>query len=145
MAMHETRLLRVVATIVAIALIGSGAAKLLGEPNSAVHFTAWGLPHWFLLLVGSFEVAGGVLLATPATTPVGSLILATIMVGAVWTHASHAEWGSLVPPAILLTVLMTIFRSTRARAIHLLGGALAGEVSSRSRDSAPSEVHRASV
>lgn len=127
MATKENRLTRVVATAVAIALIGSGVAKLVGEPNSAAHFMAWGLPRWFLLLVGTFEVAGGVLLVTPATRPIGSLVLGTIMVGAMWTHASQAEWGALVPPTLLLSVLMAIFRATRARAIHLLGGASAGQ------------------
>ena len=56
------------------------------------------------------------------TTPAGSLILSTIMVGALWAHAANGEWPHLVPAAVLLTLFLTIFRVNRARALHLLGG-----------------------
>ncbi|HEV2984106.1 MAG TPA: DoxX family protein, partial [Vicinamibacterales bacterium] len=73
--------------------------------------------------VGTFEIVGGMLLLVPATTPVGSLILSTIMVGALWTHAAQREWVDLVPVMVLLTLFLLIFRRNRSRAVQLLGGA----------------------
>jgi len=68
-------------------------------------------------------VLGGILLTVPATTPVGSLILSTIMVGALWAHAANSEWPQLAPVGVLLTLFLVIFRSNRSRAVRLLGGA----------------------
>jgi uncharacterized membrane protein YphA (DoxX/SURF4 family) len=85
-------------------------------------FVMVGLPPWFLALVGTFEVIGGALLTMPATAPVGSVILSTIMVGAFWTHAAHAAWTKLVPVAVLLVLFLMIFKRSRPRAVQLLGG-----------------------
>ena len=96
--------------------------KLAGQPGQVAAFAGWGLPAWFRALVGTFEVLGGALLIVPTTTPLGSLILSTIMVGAVWAHAANGEWPHMVPAFVLLTVFLTIFRTNRARAMRLLGG-----------------------
>jgi len=119
----ETRTVRILATILGVVLLVGGVSKLAGQAMQVTHFAGWGLPHWFLLLTGTFETAGGALLIVPATTPLGSLVLSTIMVGAVWTHAAHAEWPDVLPVVILLLLLMYVFRATRRRAIRLLGGA----------------------
>ena len=99
----------------------SGALKLVGEPHQVAAFARFGLPPWFRALTGSFELGGGVLLATPATTPAGSLILSTIMVGAIWAHAAAAEWTSLIPVTVLLILFLVIFHRTRSRAVRLIG------------------------
>jgi putative oxidoreductase len=119
----ERRWIRVVAVLLGLALCGGGASKLASQSTQVTHFIGWGLPRWFLMLVGTFEVIGGALLALPASRPVGSLILGTIMVGALWTHVVHAEWVEAAPVVLVFVLLMAIFRGTRARAIHLLGGA----------------------
>ena len=119
----ERRWIRVVAVLLGLALSAGGASKLASQSTQVTHFINWGLPHWFLLLVGTFEVIGGVLLALPASRPVGSLILGTIMVGALWTHVVHAEWVEAAPVVLVFALLMAIFRDTRPRAIRLLGGA----------------------
>jgi uncharacterized membrane protein YphA (DoxX/SURF4 family) len=112
----------VVAMVLGAVMSISGITKLVGESHQVAMFTLVGLPHWFLMLVGTFEVIGGILLLLPTTAPVGSLILGTIMVGALWTHAAQGEWTKLVPVIVLLTVLLLVFRSSRARAVQLLGG-----------------------
>jgi uncharacterized membrane protein YphA (DoxX/SURF4 family) len=119
----ERRWIRVVAVLLGLALGEGGASKLASQSTQVTHFIGWGLPHWFLMLVGTFEVIGGVLLALPASRPVGSLVLSTIMVGALWTHVVHAEWVETAPVVLVFALLMAIFRGTRARAIRLLGGA----------------------
>ena len=122
MAKSSGRAMSVVAGVLGLMLAVSGLTKLLGESHQVALFTIVGLPNWFLVLVGTFEVIGGILLLVPATTPVGSLMLSTIMVGALWTHAALGEWVNLLPVSVLLGLLLMIFRSNRWRAVRLLGG-----------------------
>ena len=123
MAQSHSRVMLVLAGLLGVAMIGGGAMKLIGQAGQVTAFAGWGLPAWFRALVGTFEVLGGILLIVPATTPVGSLILSTIMVGAFWAHAANGEWPHLVPVIVMLTLLLTIFGHNRARAVQLLGGA----------------------
>ncbi len=110
------------AVLLGAVMTGSGAMKLIGQPGQVAAFSALGLPAWFRLLVGTFEVLGGLLLVVPATLPAGSLILSTILVGALWAHVAHGDWGHAVPVVILLTFFLAMFRANRNRAIQLLGG-----------------------
>jgi putative oxidoreductase len=122
MASSGSRTMSIVATLLGVVMSISGITKLIGEAHQVAMFTLVGLPHWFLMLVGTFEMIGGVLLFVPRTRPIGSVVLATIMVGALWTHVAQGEWINLLPVAVLLTVFLLIFRSNRARAVQLLGG-----------------------
>jgi uncharacterized membrane protein YphA (DoxX/SURF4 family) len=117
-----SRTLSVVATVLGLMMAVSGLTKLAGESHQVAMFAMVGLPNWFLALVGTFEVIGGILLLVPAATPIGSLILSTIMVGALWTHAAQGEWIKLLPVSLLLLLLLAIFRRNRSRAVQLLEG-----------------------
>ena len=123
MVASRSRVFTALALLLGLVMIGGGTAKLLGQAGQVAAFMRWGLPPWFRALVGTFEVIGGIALVLPASRPAGSVILATIMVGALWAHAAHGEWVDLIPAAVLLTLFLTIFQRNRARAIHLLGGA----------------------
>jgi uncharacterized membrane protein YphA (DoxX/SURF4 family) len=123
MAQSTSRGVGILAVILGVMMIGSGLSKLGRESHQVVMFAQIGLPHWFLALVGTFEVIGGILLATPASRPAGSLILSTIMVGAFWAHAAQGEWVNLVPVSVLLVLLLLIFQRNRPQALHLLGSA----------------------
>jgi uncharacterized membrane protein YphA (DoxX/SURF4 family) len=112
----------VVAMMLGLVMAASGVMKLVGESHQVAMFASVGLPNWFLALVGTFEVIGGILLVVPMTTPVGSLILSTIMVGALWTHAAQREWVKLLPVSILLAMFLIIFRRNSWRSVKLLGG-----------------------
>ena len=119
--MTKSRVISALAILLGIAMIGGGAMKLSGQPTQVEAFTALGLPEWFRVLVGTFEVIGGLLVIVPRTIPAGSLILSTILVGALWAHVVHAEWSQAVPAVILLPLLLTIFHANRGRAVQLLG------------------------
>jgi len=123
MTQSGNRVLTVLSAFLGLAMIGAGATKLMGLSAEVAAFTVWGLPPWFRALIGTFEVSGGVLLMVPATRPAGSVILSTIMVGALWAHAASGEWPHLIPVVVLLALFLTIFMRNRARAIQLLGGA----------------------
>ena len=118
----RSRIFTGIAVLLGVVMIGGGAAKLLGQSGQVAAFARWGLPPWFRALVGTFEIVGGVCLALPTTRPAGSVILSTIMVGALWAHAANAEYPDLIPAAVLLTVFLAIFQRNRGRAIRLLGG-----------------------
>jgi uncharacterized membrane protein YphA (DoxX/SURF4 family) len=122
MTQSRSRIIVGLAALLGVAMIGGGTMKLIGQADQVALFANWGLPTWFLTLVGTFEVLGGILLIVPATTPAGSLILSTIMVGALWGHVVHYDWLHLVPVVVFLTLFLTIFRTNRARAVQLLGG-----------------------
>jgi uncharacterized membrane protein YphA (DoxX/SURF4 family) len=120
---RRSRIVAGLAALLGVAMIGGGAMKLTAQADQVALFARWGLPAWFLMLVGTFEVIGGILLIVPATTPAGSLILSTIMVGALWGHVVHNDWLHLVPALVLLTLFLTIFQRNRAQAAQLLRGA----------------------
>jgi uncharacterized membrane protein YphA (DoxX/SURF4 family) len=122
MTQSRSRIIVGLAALLGVAMIGGGVAKLAGQATQVEQFASWGLPVWFRALVGTFEVIGGILLIVPLTTPAGSLILSTIMVGAAWGHVVHNDWVHLIPPLVLLTLFLTIFRRNRAQAVLLLGG-----------------------
>jgi len=123
MAQSTSRGIGILAAVLGIVMIGGGVSKLAGESHQVAMFTQVGLPSWFLALVGTFEVIGGILLAAPPSTPAGSLILSTIMVGALWAHAAKGEWAELIPVSVLLALFLLIFQRNRSRAIQLLGAA----------------------
>lgn len=120
--MKPSRVVAVLAVVLGLAMIGGGAMKLVNQSGQVAAFGALGLPAWFRVLVGTFEVIGGLLVIVPTTTPAGSLILSTILVGALWAHVAHGDWSHAVPAVILLPLFLTIFRANRRRAIQLLGG-----------------------
>ena len=117
------RLVAILAAVLGVAMVISGVTKLAGEAHQVAGFMSWGLPPWFRVLVGTFEVLGGLLLLLPPTTPIGSLILSTVMVGALWAHTAYGEWPQVVPVAVLLTLFLVIFRRNQSRVIYLMGGA----------------------
>ena len=121
MAKSATPAIRLMSVVLGLVMAVGGTTKLVGESHQVASFAMWGLPYWFLLLVGSFEVLGGALLLIPTTTPIGSLVLSTIMVGAIWTHTAHAEWVRVAPGCVLLAVFLFIFHRHKTHTFRLLG------------------------
>jgi uncharacterized membrane protein YphA (DoxX/SURF4 family) len=122
MTQSRRRTVSVVAAFLGVVMIAGGAMKIVGAESQVAAFAAMGLPPWFRALTGTFEVLGGILLAVPVTTPVGSLVLSTIMVGALWAHVAQGEWLKLVPGGVLLTLFLLMFRWNQSRVARLLGG-----------------------
>ncbi len=121
MAHFQGRAVGGIAVLLGILMIVGGVTKLAGAPQQVAAFAVWGLPPWFRALVGTFEVIGGTLVIAPATAPLGSAILATIMVGALWAHAAAGQWAHLVPVSVLLALLALVFHRNSSRLVHLLG------------------------
>ena len=102
------RWLRLLTLLIGVNMFAGGIAKLAGLAIIVELFHAHGLPYWFLMLVGTFEMLGGALLLVPKTSPMGGIIIATIMVGAIWTHLAYLEFIGALPPGLYAVACLTI-------------------------------------
>lgn len=75
--------------------------KLAGDPKMVGLFAAISLGQWFRYLTGSLEVLGAALLLVPALSGFGGLMLAVVMIGAVFTHL-FVIGGNPAPAIVLL-------------------------------------------
>jgi hypothetical protein len=83
-----------------------GAAQSLRE-----EFAAYGLPHWFFLLIGALKIGSGVLLLVgiwvPEVVRPAAATVAVLMVGALAMHAKVKDPLIKSLPALLM-LLMTV-------------------------------------
>ena len=92
-------------TLLTLAFIGAGGAKLVGVEMMVATFDQIGLGQWLRYLTGLIEVAGAVLLWVPRKQVIGAAVLGGTMVGAVLTHLLIL--GPSAAPAIVLGLLCT--------------------------------------
>lgn len=114
------RWLKILTVFYGVAALGAGVLKLIGFDPGWEHFQGWGLPYWFMILVGTFEVAGGLLLLLPRTASIGAFILSTIALGGVWTHAVHLEFLGLIPSGMAVLLTLTIFWKRKDETLALI-------------------------
>ena len=93
----------VCAIVVAMAFVFVGLSKLAGPSAMrwTERFAQWGYPAIAHYVVGVLEIAGGVGVLIPGWRRAAAAILVALMVGAVCTHAIHAEFTRLIPPLVL--------------------------------------------
>jgi putative oxidoreductase len=102
------------ASIIAALGIGlAGITKFVAPAHWQELFTGWGLPQWFLPVVGAIEIAGGVALLVPRLSLYGVLLLGSVMIGAIGTLLIHPtpHFGIMLPAVyILLLIAIAICR-----------------------------------
>ena len=103
---------------VAAMFLMAGWSKLSGAPQMVALFDAIGLGQWFRLLTGSLEATGAVLLLVPALSGVGAILLVSVMIGALTTHALIG--GSPVAAAVLLAASAFVAWGRRERTRRVL-------------------------
>ena len=89
--------------LVALAFIGAGGAKLVGDPAM---FDKVGLGQWFryfMYFTGLLEVAAGIGLLIPRYAFYAALLLAIVMVGAFIAHVTVLG-GSPAAPVVLFVL-----------------------------------------
>ncbi|GEM_PF-2620098 len=91
---------------VALIFLGAGAAKLVGIPSTVALFEAVGFGQWFRIGVGSVEVVGAALLASPLTALPAAVGLSLLMVGAAGTEVVVLHRPPVLSGAMLLALLM---------------------------------------
>lgn len=98
----------------------AGISKLTGAPDMIALFEAVGVGQWFRYVTGVLEVSGAALLLIPALAGIGALVLASVMVGAIFSHL-FIIGGSFLMPLVLLTAVAIIAYGRRDRTLRLLG------------------------
>ena len=110
----------VLQVLAALAFLAAGTMKLVGGPEVEATFEQIGFGQGLRYLTGGLEVLGGALLLVPRLAGVGALLLAGVMVGAVFTHLALIG-GSALPALVLLGVVCVIAWGRRERTLGLLG------------------------
>jgi putative oxidoreductase len=93
----------VLQVLVAAAFIGAGSAKLAGAPMMVQIFDLIGVGQWFRYVTGIVEVAGGIMVLIPRSSPFGGTLLAATMACAICVHLLRI--GGNPAPAFVLLVL----------------------------------------
>ena len=97
----------------ALYLTASGP-KLAGTQATIDHFAKWGYPDWLRVVIGVVELTGAFLLLIPRLAIYGAGALGMVMIGAAFTHLTHAEASSSVLPLVLLVLLGVVGYARRA-------------------------------
>jgi putative oxidoreductase len=94
---------------VAVVFLFVGKAKFGAQSGWVGIFDQLGLGQWFRYLTGALQVGGALLVLIPRTFPIGILILACTMLGAMaaWIFRLGAPFNALIPAAILGGLLIT--------------------------------------
>ena len=91
----------------ALVCLRSGWLKVTGNAFWVRDFYRWGYADWFRILVGIAELTSAALLLIPRFAVYGAGLFAVVMLGAIFTHATHNE-ASRLPFNFLLLGLSLI-------------------------------------
>jgi putative oxidoreductase len=98
----------VLVVILALAFAGAGMAKLLSAPMMVAEFALFGYPQWFLYVVGSLEVLSAIFFLLPRLRAVATAVVVCIMVGAIFSHVTHGQFGMAIGPLVLLVLAIAL-------------------------------------
>jgi uncharacterized membrane protein YphA (DoxX/SURF4 family) len=95
--------------LLGVVFLGAGLQKLIGTDAMVDDFARYRYPQWFRVATGAIEVAAAAAmvagLSRPALVPVGGLLLAATMAGAVATHVRLGDPRSVIArPAVLFAL-----------------------------------------
>ena len=100
-----------VSALLAALFLMAGVSKLLGAEAHVEHFAHWGYPDWFRIVVGAVETISAVLLIVPKTVVLGAAGIATIMLGATYTHLFRVDDEA---PRALFTMTLLVLAGAAA-------------------------------
>ena len=86
----------------AIAFIIVGGAKLFRAKPLDDQFKEFGLPGYFILIIGALEVAGAIGIMIPSLSLLAAIGLVLILVGAITNHIKAKHPMKSFGPAIVL-------------------------------------------
>ncbi len=95
-----------VSALLAALFLMAGVSKLAGAEAHVEHFAHWGYPDWFRIVVGAVETISAVLLIVPRTVALGAAGIATIMLGATYTHLFRVD--DEAPRALFTMTLLVL-------------------------------------
>ena len=106
----------IVTVLLALTCLRSGLMKMPGMGGEQFwirDFARWGYPDWFRIVVGIAELVSFLLLLVPPVASIGAGIFAVIMIGAIFTHATHNEISRLPFNLLLLAFSVIIIYARR--------------------------------
>ena len=111
--MTKTRLAKevvlwIIALFLGLVCMRSGWLKVTGNIFWVRDFHRWGYPDWFRIVVGIVELASMMLLLVPRFAGYGASLFALVMLGAIYTHATHNESSRLPFNLVLLALSLII-------------------------------------
>ncbi len=87
-----------------------GYTKLVGKKDKTESFTRWGYSMLFMKLLGLAEIIAGVCLFFSQTRYIGMVVLAIVLVGAVFTHLKNKdEKKEVMTPVFVGLHLLVLF------------------------------------
>lgn len=101
----------IIALFLALVCLRSGLMKMPGVPGEQFwirDFQRWGYPSWFRIMVGAVELVSFALLLVPRLAGYGATIFSIVMLGAIFTHATHNESSRLPFNFLLLGLSLVI-------------------------------------
>jgi putative oxidoreductase len=99
-----------VTVLLALEFVLAGGGKFSTGGGWQREFIRWGLPAWFVPVVGAIEVGSALLILIPRFAALGAASLAVTMLGATATHAIHSEWNRVVTTLILCILSLIVLR-----------------------------------
>lgn len=93
--------------LAALAFLIAGNTKLVGMEMQVETFEKIGIGQWFRYLTGVVEILGALLILFPRTAFWGALLLACVMIGAIFTHLVLIG-GSPLAAIVLLVIVATV-------------------------------------
>jgi len=91
----------VLSVLPSLMFVFAGYLKLSGSAMEVDGFKLFGLPIWFMYVVGVTELTGVALLLFTKWPLVGAAILSVVGVGAAFEHLTHAQLGYAPIPLAL--------------------------------------------
>src|SRR5882762_9147831 len=92
----------------ALVCLRSGWLKVTGNIFWVRDFHRWGYPDWFRVMVGIAELTSMALLLIPRLASYGAMLFVVVMLGAIYTHATHHEFSRLPFNFLLLGLSLII-------------------------------------
>lgn len=106
----------IVAVFLALVCLRSGLMKMPGMSGEVFwirDFQRWGYPDWLRVVVGVAELISAALLLIPRLAGYGAIIFGIVMLGAIFTHATHNESSRLPFNLLLLGLCLIIIYARR--------------------------------
>jgi uncharacterized membrane protein YphA (DoxX/SURF4 family) len=105
---------KVLLIVVGLLFMMNGFFKVSGAQQYVAMFQGYGYAGWFRVLIGIVELAAGVGVMFRKTFFPAAVLLAIVLIGAVGTHITHAEFAMLPMPVVLIVILAVAFARRRS-------------------------------
>ena len=98
----------IIQVLIAGLFLMMGSQKLMGEAEVTANFVRWGIPGFMLYVIGTLEVLGAIGLFIPRLAGLAATGLILLMVGALFTHLIHGEYGMALMPVAVMAMLAVV-------------------------------------